>query len=193
MKIHNGINKLFDSLREVDQRKCYQDWRDPNIVNSIPKASEKIYLEIDLWDYKQYIYETYMTGKLFDYEKKLEREKESTYKFRKYKTAALYSLALVPGCCTNRLSYLQKIMGYKRAISSDEADHILYEVLHLKTSKSTLEDLRSYAVTWTPSGRSMTVEDEKKIRGFQMKLSKLIFEVRDHPIEVSNYFVFAGG
>lgn len=193
MKILDGINKLFESLRETDPSKCYQDWRDPNIVNSIPKTSEKIYLEIELWDYKQYIYETYMTGKIFDYEKKIEREKESTYKFRKFKTAALYSLALVPGCCTNRLSFLQKVMGYKRAISSDEADHILYEVLHLKTSKSTLEDLRSSAVTWTPSGRSMTVEDEKKIRGFQMKLSKLIFEVRDHPIEISNYFVFAGG
>lgn len=192
MKILDGINKMLDGLDYPDQRKSYMDWKDPNIVNSIPKASEKIYLEIELWDYKQYIYETYMTGKLFDYEKKLSREKESTYKFRKYKTAALYSLALVPGCCTNRLSSLQKIMGYKRAISSDEADHILYEVLHLKTSKATLEDLRSGAVTWTPSGRSMTVDDEKKIRGFQMKLSKLIFEVRDHPIEVSNYFVFSG-
>jgi hypothetical protein len=39
----------------------------------------------------------------------------------------------------------------------------------------------------------MTLEDEKKIRGLQMRLSKLIFEVRDHPIEVSNYFVFSGG
>ena len=191
MKILDSINQMIAAISEVDQHQSYRDWKDPNIANSIPKASEKIYLEIELWDYKQYIYETYMTGKLFDYEKKLSREKESTYKFRKYKTAALYSLALVPGCCTNRLSSLQKIMGYKRAISSDEADHILYEVLHLKTSKATLEDLRSGAVTWTPSGRSMTVDDEKKIRGFQMKLSKLIFEVRDHPIEVSNYFVFA--
>lgn len=193
MKILREINRFIDELCETDQHKTYMDWKDPNVVNSIPKTSEKIYLEIDLWDYKQYIYETYMTGKLFDYEKKLEREKESTYKFRKYKTAALYSLALVPNCCSNRLSSLQKIMGYKRAISSDEADHILYEVLHLKTSKSTLEDLRSSAVTWTPSNRSMTAEDEKKVRAFQMKLSKLIFEVRDHPIEVSNYFVFAGG
>lgn len=192
MRILDG-NRMIDPLAETEHRKTYQDWMDPNIVNSIPKTSEKIYLEIDLWDYKQYIYETYMTGKLFDYEKKLEREKESTYKFRKYKTAALYSLALVPNCCSNRLSSLQKIMGYKRAISTDEADRILYEVLHLKTSKSTLEDLRSSAVTWIPSGRSMTVEDEKKIRGLQMKLSKLIFEVRDHPIEISNYFVFAGG
>ena len=191
MKILDSINQMIAAISEVDQHQSYRDWKDPNNANSIPKASEKIYLEIELWDYKQYIYETYMTGKLFDYEKKLSREKESTYKFRKYKTAALYSLALVPGCCTNRLSSLQKIIGYKRAISSDEADHILYEVLHLKTSKATLEDLRSGAVTWTPSGRSMTVDDEKKIRGFQMKLSKLIFEVRDHPIEVSNYFVFA--
>jgi hypothetical protein len=83
-------------------------------------------------------------------------------------------------------------MGYKRAVSSKEGDEILYELLHLKTTTSTLEDLRSGAATWTPSGRSMTLEDEKKIRGLQMRLSKLIFEVRDHPIEVSNYFVFAG-
>lgn len=145
-------------------------------------------------DYKKYIYETYVSGKLFDYKKTVDdRMKESTYKYRKLRTAVLYSLALFHGCCTNRLSVIQKIMGYKRAISSDEGDKILYEVLHLKTSESTLEDLRSGAVTWTPSGRSMTVEDEKKIRGPQMKLSKLIFEVRDHLTEVSNYFVFSGG
>lgn len=134
-----------------------------------------------------------MTRKLFDYKKMLENEKEDAYKYRKLRTAALYSLALVPGCCTNRLSVIQKLMGYKRAVSSEEGDRILYEILHLKTFNATLEDLRSGAATWTPSGRSMTVEDEKKIRGFQMKLSKLIFEVREHPIEVSNYFVFSGG
>ena len=188
--------RILDFENKVSENylvQSYMDWKDPNIVSSIPKASRKTYLEIELWDYKQYVYETYITGKLFDYEKKLSREKESTYKFRKYKTAALYSLALVPGCCTNRLSSLQKLMGYKRAVSSDEGDRILYEVLHLNTSKSTLEGLRSGAATWTPSNRSMTVEDEKKIRGLQMKLSKLIFEVRDHPIEVSKYFVFSGG
>lgn len=186
MRILDGINpSLLTPIR---------DWNDPNIVNSIPKDSEKIYLEIELWDYKKYIYETYVTGKLFDYNKMIDvRMKESTYEYRKLRTAVLYSLALVPGCCTNRLSVIQKIMGYKRGVSSDKRDEILYEVLHLKTSKSTLEDLRSSAVTWTPSGRSMTAEDEKKIRVLQMKLSKLIFEVRDNPIEVSNYFVFSRG
>lgn len=191
MRILDGINGPDD---ESYLRQSYRDWKDLNIVSSIPKDSEKVYLEIGLLDYKKYIYETYVTGKLFDYKKTVDaRMKESTYKYRKLRTAVLYSIALVPGCCTNRLSVIQKMMGYKRAISSDEGDEILYEILHLKTSKATLEDLRSGAVTWTPSGRSMTVEDEKKIRGFQMKLSKLIFEVREHPIEVSNYFVFSGG
>ena len=82
MSILDGINEMLDGLDYPDQGNSYRDWKDPNIVNSIPKASEKIYLEIELWDYKQYVYETYMTGKLFDYEKKLAREKESTYKFR---------------------------------------------------------------------------------------------------------------
>lgn len=184
MRIHDFVNVMSENYHG------YMDWKDQNVVSSIPKDSEKVYLDIDLFGYRRYVYDTYMTGELFDYKKMLESE-ESTYRSRII-TAGLYSLALVPGCCTNRLSVIQKLMGYKRAVSSDEGDRILYEVLHLKTSKSTLEDLRSGAATWTPSNRSMTVEDEKKIRGLQMKLSKLIFEIRDHPIEVSNYFVFAG-
>lgn len=188
MRILDFVNVMSESY----QGQSYMDWKDSNVVSSIPKTGEKVYLDIDLFGYRRYIYDTYMTGKLFDYKKKLESEKESS---RRLRTAGLYSLALVPGCCTNRLSVIQKLMGYKRAVSSEEGDRILYEVLHLKTSKATLEDLRSSAVTWTPSGRSMTVEDEKKIRGLQMRLSKLIFEVRDHPIaiEVSKYFVFSGG
>lgn len=188
MRILDFENKVSENY--LDQ--SYVEWRDPNVVKSIPKTSEKVYLDIDLFGYRRYVYDTYMTGKLFDY-KKIESEKENAYMVSSIRTAALYSLALVPGCCTNRLSVIQKLMGYNRAVSSDEGDRILYEVLHLKTSKSTLEDLRSGAVTWTPSGRSMTVEDEKKIRGLQMRLSKLIFEVREHPIEVSNYFVFSVG
>ena len=185
MRILDFENKLSENYHG------YMDWKDPNVVSSIPKDTEKVYLDIDLFGYRRYVYDTYMTGKLFDYKKMFESEKESTYSLRRPRTAGLYSLALVPGCCTNRLSVIQKLMGYKRAVSSDEGDRILYEVLHLKTSKSTLEGLRSGAATWTPSNGIMTVEDDKKIRGLQMRLSKLIFEVRDHPIEVSNYFVFA--
>jgi hypothetical protein len=185
--------KERNSLDYHEQRKSYREWRDPNVVSSIPKSSEKVFLKIELFGYRRYIYDTYMTGKLFDYKKMLESEKENAYMVSSIRTAALYSLALVPGCCTNRLSVIQTLMGYKRAVSSKEGDEILYELLHLKTTNSTLEDLRSGAATWTPSGRSMTLEDEKKIRGLQMRLSKLIFEVRDHPIEVSNYFVFSGG
>lgn len=164
---------------------------DRDSAKTIAVGDNRAFIDPHIGSFRDVVYDTLADGKLSGVYEKLEKHAKSTYELREYKTAVLFTIAILEDLCQNKYTVIMKLIGLDVRLPVFNIPEMLHELTHLPTSASVLEWIRDGADSWSPRGRCRNIEDEKRLRKLKLRISRLIHDNRANPVESGKYFIWA--